>query len=929
MRLYLCFITLFLFKNLLHAQCLTSTETWNKIEALREPSLSLDGQIIELRKLQKQRLTCKETSDSAYAKLLQRLGALYHLTNNFSSAIQYSEEAITVGSINNGKNKPQHLVQSYFNLGNSYKESKFFHRSIEAFKRSIEYAASHTNGLYYKVLSYYNLANVYLRLGDYQQSILHAEKGAVLARQKNDLLVEALCLSEQAQSLTELKKHKEASATIHNAMAIMQDELGRNKEDNFLREQLANIYTVYARTLAAAKEPEQAIIYYNKALQLFRQTGFRYGSFSTLNNIGYTLTEMLQDNHKAKMAYNQALGYAVSSEDTVMYLNNIAVILYNEKKFQPALQYLQKALQRMPVKFSNSDPVSNPTETAMLTCANKVMLLTLITGKAETWLAYYHASDQHKHLQLALEAYRLADKVVDMMRYEQHFSESKLFWRSETHALYENAIEACRLLEDPSSAFYFFEKSKAVLLSDQLNEQNRMVKNSRDVLNKQVQLRTELTKWKRELDTVQEKNLMYDALVNKIFQGEQELSQLDQKLKQQNPYYFRNYVDSSFIPLAFLQKNILQEEQSLVEIFVGDSAVYSFYVTKSQAKLHKINKRDYESTVTRFNQYISNEALLNQQFTEFEETASRLYNLIFGNFALSPGRMIVSPDGQYFPFEALVKKRMQNSLTYFLQDHAVSYVYSARYLANNQNVITDKSNASFLGLAPVRYTSGWNLSTLVKSDESIQRISRLFTKESSLLYDKASRQNFLNGLHHHKVVQLYTHATDSGSTGEPVIYFADSLLYLSDLIAGEKPLTELIVLSACQTGSGQAYTGEGVFSFSRGFAAIGIPSSITNLWKVDNEATYRLTELFYTYLAEGHPTDIALQKAKSVYIASVDRKHQSPYYWAAMIHMGLANKFEMKRHTNWLPWVICAGFVFLCFIGIRRSRSQRKVNRSR
>ncbi|RYZ29330.1 MAG: tetratricopeptide repeat protein, partial [Chitinophagaceae bacterium] len=684
MRSCLCFfiLILFLFQSM-YAQCLTSTETWDKIETLRASSLPPESQLKELLKLQKQQLACKATVDSAYAHLLQRLGALYHLTNNFSSAIQYSEEAIKVGSISNGKNKPQHLVQSYFNLANSYKESKFFHRSIEAFKHCIEYADVHPNSLYYKELSYYNLANVYLRLGDYQQSILHAEKGAVLARQMNDLLVEALCLSEQAQALTELRKHKEASATIRNAMAIVQGELDRNEQDNYLREQLANIYTVYARTLAAGKEPQQAIRYYKKALQLFQQTGFRYGSFSTLNNIGYTFTEMLQDNKEAKVAYNRALGYAVSSEDTVMYLNNMAVILYKDKKFEPALQFLQKALIHMPVKFSNSDPVSNPTETAMLICANKVMLLTLISGKAETWLAYYHVSGQYRHLQRALETYRLADKVVDMMRYEMHFSESKLFWRSETHQLYENAIEVCRLLKDPSSAFYFFEKSRAVLLGDQLNEQNWMVKKSRDVLNKQVQLRTELTKWKRELETVQEKNAKHDALVNKIFQGEQELNQLVQNLKRQNPYYFRNYMDSSFVTLAFLQKNILQEEQSLVEIFVGDSAVYSFYITQSETKLYKINKKDYESTVTRFNQYVSNEVLLNQQFTEFGKTANRLFNLIFGNLALPSGRMIVSPDGHYFPFEALVKKRSDNSLTYFLQDHAVSYVYSARYLASN------------------------------------------------------------------------------------------------------------------------------------------------------------------------------------------------------------------------------------------------------
>jgi CHAT domain-containing protein len=58
------------------------------------------------------------------------------------------------------------------------------------------------------------------------------------------------------------------------------------------------------------------------------------------------------------------------------------------------------------------------------------------------------------------------------------------------------------------------------------------------------------------------------------------------------------------------------------------------------------------------------------------------------------------------------------------------------------------------------------------------------------------------------------------------------------------------------------YHGEGIFSFKSGFAALGIPSSVTNLWSVDDKSTYKITELFYKYLAKGLPLDIALQNAK-------------------------------------------------------------------
>jgi CHAT domain-containing protein len=114
--------------------------------------------------------------------------------------------------------------------------------------------------------------------------------------------------------------------------------------------------------------------------------------------------------------------------------------------------------------------------------------------------------------------------------------------------------------------------------------------------------------------------------------------------------------------------------------------------------------------------------------------------------------------------------------------------------------------------------------------------------------------------------------------GEPVIQFADSALYLSDLIAGNHPQTRLVVLSGYETGNGKLFRGEGVFSFSRGFASLGVPTAITNLWSVDDEPTYRITELFYHYLAEGLPEDIALQKAKLRFFDHASAAYKLPFY---------------------------------------------------
>jgi hypothetical protein len=72
---------------------------------------------------------------------------------------------------------------------------------------------------------------------------------------------------------------------------------------------------------------------------------------------------------------------------------------------------------------------------------------------------------------------------------------------------------------------------------------------------------------------------------------------------------------------------------------------------------------------------------------------------------------------------------------------------------------------------------------------------------------------------------------------------------------------------------------------------------------VGNESTYRLTELFYKYLAKGLTSDVALQKAKLEFIRTSSKEDGLPYYWAAPILAGKAGKIEAARDSVW-DWVV-------------------------
>src|SRR5205807_2929775 len=74
---------------------------------------------------------------------------------------------------------------------------------------------------------------------------------------------------------------------------------------------------------------------------------------------------------------------------------------------------------------------------------------------------------------------------------------------------------------------------------------------------------------------------------------------------------------------------------------------------------------------------------------------------------------------------------------------------------------------------------------------------------------------------------------------------------------------ELAVLSACETGLGEAAGGEGVFGLQRAFHLGGARHVVASLWKVDDEATAALMTLFYRNIWEQKlPPIEALRRAQ-------------------------------------------------------------------
>jgi CHAT domain-containing protein/tetratricopeptide (TPR) repeat protein len=197
----------------------------------------------------------------------------------------------------------------------------------------------------------------------------------------------------------------------------------------------------------------------------------------------------------------------------------------------------------------------------------------------------------------------------------------------------------------------------------------------------------------------------------------------------------------------------------------------------------------------------------------------------------------------------------------------------------------------------VRFTTrGHYFDRLPETAHEVEKIAELFPNSSSSTtvrtgLNATKRALLETDLNKYRFLHFATHGflPVEQSAFEPAL-----VLSLDGVKEGQMMLTvseiskmsvhaDMVVLSACNTGSGKVTRAEGVSSLGSAFLAAGASSVVVSLWKVADNSTSLLMQQFYKNLLSGMPKNQALAEARTQ-LAKSGKVH--PFYWAPFVLSG-------------------------------------------
>jgi CHAT domain-containing protein len=355
------------------------------------------------------------------------------------------------------------------------------------------------------------------------------------------------------------------------------------------------------------------------------------------------------------------------------------------------------------------------------------------------------------------------------------------------------------------------------------------------------------------------------------------------------------------VSLSAIRRQLAANE-SLIEFVLDMKKSYALEISQAGLKVHELPGRpQIDGLVSHFLSAIRNKQ-------ESGDLARTLYNRVLSPaIAKRTTAIVIVPDGSLnlVPFEALLD---ENDATINKRVTIASVPSATIYFTLKTAPTQTTATKPFLGVAysPGQFTiqlasNQRGIFDLQKSDlkplpfarEEIAEAAKALGRNSVELDGVAASEAALKALAlgDFKIIHIAAHGIRNEAEPDRAALLlapgsdSEDGLWQSREIRQARLNADLVVLSACDTGTGRLEGQEGIMNLARAFLIAGAKSVVASLWQVDDRSTATLMSFFYEHLAAGLEVREALRQAQLDFIKEFGDKAQ-PYYWAGFEVIG-------------------------------------------
>lgn len=815
---------------------------------------------------------------------------------------------------------------------------------------------------YYKAKFYTLYTYILSKNGQIYLSTINAEKALKIYTKLNDTTLIASTLKSLGISYSFFNDH-ESAINYGKAHLDMTDNSKNKKRLNAL-ENLSTYYYYAGKYPQALSEIEKAInlhpdkksesLLLNKALflsalkkeaevfevisqlELISTKDFKYKSMMAQV---YANLNFIDKSMQIRAAMLPELKGNIDKRDYAKELQTFAMQLHKKGDFKTALIYAHEVCQIFCTNYKDEDVYSLPPKQSLIA---EAFLMEAILLKAKCLETRYINSNEKQDPRKVIDAYDLSIYNLNMLRDVFGALESKYLMTETMFNIFSKAINfstnVYKKTEDSfylNKAFSYSQTSKSFVLKESISKRSEF----------------------RNIGIPEALSSKYFELVAKSNLGgfeflniKDSLNILEKEMEKNFPR-IKNLKAYNPISISEIKKH-LKKGQALLHYFFAEDNLTCFtitnnneFVTRSKIDTSFIDALNKYSAVLQSNEEVLDEKL-DQQKT-FINAGSKIFETVLSpnlknieqeevdHLIIIPCQHINQISFVNLPLRSKSKWNKIDDL--LLSKFAISYLQYTNKIEHFIEQTTPINNSISIGLSYKDYdlekidlveknnpkrSQNIILNELPYAKKEAEDVA-VKIQAKILINKNADFKSVKNSFIENQLIHFAGHCVidvDNYNNSYIPVYEDSSQSFKLDysVIQSLNIEPQLVVLSACNTNNGKAINSEGKFSMARVFTETGAKAVLGSNWNTPDKISYKIINLFYDKLLEGHHKAKALQLAQIEFLSNDNLSSPSeriPSNWSNWALFGSDSSIKFSPPTPFYKkWKYLIGTGIILFL---------------